>query len=107
MGCMVNDHRVGGMTAKVVVSGDDIPVPAAVARTTYLQAQEMLWDYGPSKVDQVSNVSFGQHHDAEVFMVASAGTIGSKYWKCIFRGYTDGSSPRWSTPQRRMASWAP
>jgi FtsP/CotA-like multicopper oxidase with cupredoxin domain len=95
MGCMVNDHRVGGMKAEVVVTGNNIEIPTVIASTTYLQAEEVLWDYGPSGVDPVHlghgvSMNFEGHDDAKVFMVPTPkAAIGRKYWKCIFRGYTD------------------
>lgn len=56
-------------------------------RQYFIQAEEAVWDYAPDGKDLVAGTPFGE--DAAVFTRRSPASIGSKYRKALFRGYTD------------------
>lgn len=58
-------------------------------RTYYVAAEEVVWDYAPDGKDQTTGEKFSE--DADVFVKRGKDRIGSKYKKCIYRGYTDDS----------------
>src|SRR6266498_3109325 len=61
-------------------------VPAQT-RTYYIAADKVVWDYAPAGTNLITGQPFG---DVENTYVASGpGRIGSKYVKCLYRGYTD------------------
>jgi FtsP/CotA-like multicopper oxidase with cupredoxin domain len=56
-------------------------------RTYYIAADKVVWDYAPAGSNLITGQPFG---DTENTYVASGvGRIGSKYVKCLYRGYTD------------------
>jgi len=65
----------------------------AVRRDYYIQAEEVLHDYGPTGVDGLTGQPFAGHEHADHLMVnnPSLRQIGSKYWKCRYIEYTDGT----------------
>lgn len=65
------------------------PAVAAQTRTYFISADKVVWDYAPAGRNLITGQPFG---DVENTYVASGpGRIGSKYVKCLYRGYTDGS----------------
>ncbi len=73
-------------------------VPAQT-RTYYIAADKVVWDYAPAGSNLITGQPFG---DVENTFVASGpGRIGSKYVKCLYRGYTDAG---FGTPLQRPAA---
>ncbi|SRR6266542_2431298 len=73
-------------------------VPAQT-RTYYIAADKVVWDYAPAGSNLITGQPFG---DVENTYVASGpGRIGSKYVKCLYRGYTDAG---FGTPLQRPAA---
>jgi manganese oxidase len=58
-------------------------------RTYYVSADEVLWDYAPAGRNQVTGQPFTEDH--KVFVGRASDRIGSRYLKCLYRGYTDDS----------------
>jgi hypothetical protein len=58
-------------------------------RTYYIRADEVVWNYAPSGRNQITGRPFDE--TAEVFVGTGPGLIGSRYLKCIYRGYSDAS----------------
>jgi len=68
-------------------------------RTYYIAADKVAWDYAPAGSNLITGQPFG---DVENTFVASGpGRIGSKYVKCLYRGYTDAG---FGTPLQRPAA---
>ena len=61
-------------------------------RTYYLSADLVTWDYAPSGRNLVTGGRFDE--TARVFVGSGPGQIGTRYDKCLYRGYTDGSFTR-------------
>ena len=79
------------------------PVSGAVSggkeRTYYVAADPVTWDYAPAGRNEITGEPFDD--DAGVFVKAGADRIGSKYAKCLYRGYTDAS---FGSPAQRPES---
>jgi len=71
-------------------------------RTYYIAADEVLWDYAPDDRNDITGKPFTP--DEEVFTQQGPGRIGHKYWKSLYRGYTDAS---FTTKIVRPTSCAP
>ncbi len=73
--------------------GHMVGVNAAAAagqlRTYYIAADEVLWDFAPEDTNAVSGAPFTE--DEEVFTKQGRNRVGHKYWKSLYRGYTDAS----------------
>jgi hephaestin len=84
----------GGSQASTLAT--DVHMAANVAaastgqlRTYYIAADEVKWDYAPHGTNDITGAPFT---DAEnVFMQQGPNRIGHKYWKSLYRGYTDAS----------------
>jgi FtsP/CotA-like multicopper oxidase with cupredoxin domain len=62
---------------------------AAVTRSYFISADVVVWDYAPQGFNVITGKPFG---DTENTYVQSGDhRIGSKYYKCLYRGYTDGT----------------
>lgn len=72
----------------------------SATRVYYVAAEEVLWDYAPTGMDQIS----GQPFDAvsRPFMEAGPRTIGRKYKKALYREYTDST---FTTLKPRAPQW--
>jgi hephaestin len=69
-----------------------VAVPAAATttgqlRTYYIAADEVLWDYAPDGTNDITGAPFTA--DEDVFTKNGPNRIGHKYWKSLYRGYTD------------------
>ena len=68
-----------------------VAVPAAATtgqlRTYYIAADEVLWDYAPDGTNDITGAPFTAEED--VFTKQGPNRIGHKYWKSLYRGYTD------------------
>lgn len=60
-----------------------------VERVYYIAADQVAWDYAPDGKNLISGEEFGD--DENVFVGREKDRVGSKYVKCIYRGYTDDS----------------
>ncbi len=72
-------HAVAGVTTRAT----------GVTRTYYIGADEIEWDYAPTGRNEITGQPFDE--TADVFVKSGPGRIGSKYLKCLYRGYTDGT----------------
>ncbi|HYX86720.1 MAG TPA: multicopper oxidase domain-containing protein [Gaiellales bacterium] len=70
------------------VGGSDFHDDGTV-RTYYIGADEVVWDYAPRGINEITGKPFDDA--ANVFVASGPGRIGSRYVKCIYRGYTDAS----------------
>src|SRR5262249_41859016 len=68
------------------VAGTAATGPGKV-RTYYIGADEVVWNYAPRGRNEIT----GQPFDAvaDTYVKAGRGRIGSRYLKCLYRGYTD------------------
>lgn len=69
-------------------------------RTFYIAADEVVWDYTPTGINQIRGHEFGE--DEGVFVQTAENQIGSKYKKALYRQYTDGS---FSELEQRALEW--
>jgi manganese oxidase len=60
-----------------------------VVRHYYVSADQVAWDYAPTRRNQITGEPFGEAES--VFVGRSADRIGSTYLKCLYRAYTDSS----------------
>ena len=65
------------------------PAQAYVAktRTYYIAADEVVWDYAPSGINQITGAAFDD--TANTYVQQGPQRIGSKYIKSLYREYTD------------------
>ena len=70
-------------------------------RTYFISADEVVWDYAPQGFNGITGQPFDD--TANTYVQTGPGRIGSKYLKCIYRGYTDAT---FDTLQVRPASEA-
>lgn len=83
IGCTSDPEGTGNRTPTGANSG------SGMTREYFVSADEVLWDYAPSGRNQVSGKAFTE--DEGVFVTRGPGRIGSRYLKCVYRGYTDSS----------------
>jgi manganese oxidase len=75
-------------TQAVAATAAPTAAPAAGKnRTYYVAADPVTWDYAPAGRNRITGEDFTE--DEEVFVGAGPDRNGSKYAKCIYRGYTD------------------
>src|SRR5882757_8903613 len=61
-----------------------------VTRSYFIAADEVVWDYAPSNgINLITGEPFDDQ--ANVFVQPGPQRIGSKYWKALYREYTDGT----------------
>jgi len=65
------------------------PVSTGQLRTYFIAADEVLWNYAPHGKDEISGQPFTPEQD--VFTKNGPSRIGHKYWKSLYRAYTDAS----------------
>jgi hypothetical protein len=58
-----------------------------VTRTYYIAADEVVWDYAPDGRNDITGQPFDDV--ADTYVRSAPGRIGSKYVKCLYRGYAD------------------
>jgi hypothetical protein len=56
-------------------------------RTYYIRADEVVWDYAPRRRNEITGKPFDEV--ADTYVKSGPGRIGSRYVKCLYRGYTD------------------
>uniref|UniRef100_UPI00398F15E9 ceruloplasmin isoform X2 n=1 Tax=Pristiophorus japonicus TaxID=55135 RepID=UPI00398F15E9 len=94
LSCQVNDHVEAGMQALFEVVDYEKNAKKAKSkgneRRYYIAADEIIWNYGPSGVDQFTGKPLeSQHGDAVVFFERGETRIGGIYKKAVYREYTD------------------
>ncbi|KAL7847206.1 hypothetical protein SRHO_G00221860 [Serrasalmus rhombeus] len=93
--CQVNSHIQDGMQALFRVSPcglqDDSQAPLnGTVREYFIAAELVQWNYAPSGMDTLTNVSLTESQSpSEVFFGTRGGRLGGKYRKAVFRAYTD------------------
>ena len=60
---------------------------SGTTRTYYLSADRVVWDYAPTGRNGITGQRFDEV--ADTYVKSGPGRIGSRYEKCIYRGYTD------------------
>ena len=60
-----------------------------VTRTYYISADKVVWDYAPDHRNDITGRRFDRV--ADTYVQLGPGRIGSRYVKCLYRGYTDAS----------------
>uniref|UniRef100_A0A3B4EIB4 ferroxidase n=1 Tax=Pygocentrus nattereri TaxID=42514 RepID=A0A3B4EIB4_PYGNA len=91
LNCQVNN----GMQALFRVSPcglqDDSQAPLnGTVREYFIAAELVQWNYAPSGMDTLTNVSLTESQSpSEVFFGTRGGRLGGKYRKAVFRAYTD------------------
>ena len=58
-----------------------------VQRKYYIAADPVLWDYAPDGQNDITGAPFTA--EEQVFTKQGANRIGHRYWKSLYRGYTD------------------
>lgn len=74
---------------------------AGTTHTYYIAADEVMWDYAPSGINQVSGQPFNAVE--QTWTKRGAHRIGSVYKKALYREYTDST---FRTLKPRDAAWA-
>uniref|UniRef100_A0A8C5CM82 ferroxidase n=1 Tax=Gadus morhua TaxID=8049 RepID=A0A8C5CM82_GADMO len=81
LSCQVNDH---------LMDAGDSSQPTGVVRQYYVAAEEVTWDYGPSGLDNINMINLtNSQSPSELYFGRTAGRIGGRYLKAVFRAYTD------------------
>ena len=63
------------------------PAQSGQVRTYYIAADEVVWNYAPAGKNAMMNMPYIKVERA--YAVRSKNEIGPKYWKAIYREYTD------------------
>jgi manganese oxidase len=58
-----------------------------VTRTYYISADKVVWDYAPQGTNEITGKPFDDV--ADTYVKSGPGRVGSRYVKCLYRGYTD------------------
>lgn len=90
------------VAASVPLATNVVAVSTGQLRTYYIAAEEVLWDYAPDGSNNISGAAFTAAE--EVFTKQGSNRIGHKYWKSLYRAYTDAS---FTTRVPRPTSCAP
>ncbi|XP_061455037.1 hephaestin-like isoform X2 [Rhineura floridana] len=102
--CQTSNHYQSGMRGHYSVQpcGRKTPFPDQQyerARTVYIMAEEMEWDYAPDRSWELErHNSSAEESYGNIFLSCGNGLLGSKYKKAVYREYTDGS---FKTPKNR------
>lgn len=65
------------------------PASPGVERIYYIGADEVVWDYAPHGMNDITGRAFDSK--ARLYTARGPGRIGSKNLKCLYRAYSDGS----------------
>ncbi|MEO6502331.1 MAG: multicopper oxidase domain-containing protein [Jatrophihabitantaceae bacterium] len=60
---------------------------AGVTRRYFIRAEEVAWQYAPTRRNEITGQPFGDTEN--VFVATGPGRIGATYLKCLYRQYTD------------------
>jgi FtsP/CotA-like multicopper oxidase with cupredoxin domain len=93
-------RRTGALALALCAVAVAVPAVAALAlgnsrsatgggttRTYYIEADEVVWDYAPAGRNEITGEPFDE--TADTYVRSGPGRIGSRYVKCLYRGYTD------------------
>ncbi|KAL4630784.1 ceruloplasmin [Arapaima gigas] len=93
LSCQVNDHLGGGMEAffdvKKCFPEVHKPRPHGTVRQYYIAAEEVIWDFGPTQINQYTGNPLKSDKDSETFFEEGDHRIGGKYKKAVYVEYTD------------------
>jgi manganese oxidase len=76
-----SDHHHHGVAALAATTGQ--------VRTYYIAADQVLWDYAPDGINDITGKPFTE--EQQVFTENGPNRIGHRYYKSLYRGYTDAS----------------
>jgi FtsP/CotA-like multicopper oxidase with cupredoxin domain len=88
----VTGSRDGYWTSVAGTGGGAGTTTGGRVRTYYIGADEVVWNYAPAARNEVTGEPFDDA--ARVFTKTGPGRIGSKYIKCLYRGYTNATFAR-------------
>ncbi|XP_060098309.1 ceruloplasmin isoform X1 [Heteronotia binoei] len=95
LSCQVNDHIEGGMQAIFEVKNCQSPAPSSKGtsnvRHYYIAAEEILWNYAPSGINNFTGEELISDGESEAFFEQNERRIGGTYKKAVFREYVDGT----------------
>jgi hypothetical protein len=80
-----------GVTATGTAATAGSPAGART-RAYYIAADEVVWDYAPAGGNGITGAPFDDV--ADTYVKSGPGRIGSRYLKCLYRGYTDATFSR-------------
>jgi hephaestin len=63
--------------------------PDGTVRRYYISADQVVWDYAPDGRNDITDKPFDAV--ADTYVKNGPGRIGSRYMKCLYRGYSDAS----------------
>ncbi|UYV79207.1 HEPHL1 [Cordylochernes scorpioides] len=98
--CEVGEHAPAGMEALFHVQpcmGESLLPPPeleaghGMVREYFIAAEEILWNYGPTGVNQFNGKPLTQDEEAAEFFTRGPDRIGGTYKKVVYREYTDGT----------------
>ncbi|KAI5614718.1 ceruloplasmin precursor [Silurus asotus] len=93
LSCQVNDHLEAGMQAifeiKKCFPAVHKPRPFGEVRQYYIAAEEVIWDYGPTQINQYTGIKLQDDSMAGIFFNNRNDRIGGKYKKVRYVEYTD------------------
>ena len=78
--CHVAEHIIAGMQSRFEVVGVSSVATSSTIREYWVTSEEDIWDYAPTKVDQVTGESLSDN----IFVKSGRGVIGRKYKKCMY-----------------------
>ncbi|KAG8580850.1 hypothetical protein GDO81_007442 [Engystomops pustulosus] len=95
--CMTADHYTGGMRQLYKVhqcNKKDSTFKYARKLTHYIAAEEVEWEYSPTRTWEYMWYTDENGSPGDVFLNKTRTSIGSKYKKVVYREYTDGTFRR-------------
>jgi FtsP/CotA-like multicopper oxidase with cupredoxin domain len=88
------------LTASLLAFRAQTPPSTGRARTYYIAADEIAWDYAPSGIDQMTGQPFDKM--SGMFVEGGKDRIGKVYRKAVYREYTDAT---FKTLKPRPKEW--
>ncbi|XP_051550371.1 ceruloplasmin [Myxocyprinus asiaticus] len=93
LSCQVNDHLEAGMQAifeiKKCFPNVHKPRPFGEVRQYYITAEEIIWDYAPTEINQYSGKKLSDDSVSDTYFDNRNDRIGGKYKKAQYVEYTD------------------
>nr|XP_020637515.1 ceruloplasmin [Pogona vitticeps] len=93
LSCQVNDHIEGGMQAIFEVKNCNHHAPSVQkgqkVRQYYIAADEIIWNYAPSGINNFTGEKLIQDEDAKTFFEQGELRIGGSYKKVLYYEYVD------------------
>ncbi|XP_053455644.1 ceruloplasmin-like [Nycticebus coucang] len=95
LSCLTTEHYIGGMKHQYQVRKCSKPNPDQTQyleeKTVYIAAEEITWDYMPSKKWQEELHRLQRKNETNRYTDREGTHLGSKYKKVIYRQYDDGT----------------